>query len=383
MDRETRTEVARDQLEEARYHDFFIREKGRSHDQVSELEDGLVVENIPGLSSTVNGETTSHQDNDTLKKKKDKKKNQQPKIDKSRERYRVQVVVEQVFKWYRDELYHEEDNSSSSSQEGTSEGGGRRRKGLILFKKLLTVTTQTQAKWRALLKVVESAMLEAAVGSGRGKRDLSALSHQLQNNMDAYEWNYDGSGTLREMADEFRSMIQAAGVVTNVDSIKKVEERYNTNNDVYEAMDGIEDLMVKGIIPEQVLNSIYGQIRASENKCTFQGPHLGTFLEGPIRSFPTLEAAQAKCGLLDDCSGITMMMMDTTGDHPSAAAADGRNNKAAAQSFSLRKGSKLHRSHRRGEKSWIKDCRGDDQLSDAQKADDALLQAQAEAIAGF
>eukprot|EP00466_Bigelowiella_natans_P012805 jgi/Bigna1/128532/aug1.6_g3240 len=98
------------------------------------------------------------------------------------------------------------------------------------------------------------------------KKHLAAVAYAillLNNNNNIIRWNYDGSGTLREMADEFRSMIQAAGVVTNVDSIKKVEERYNTNNDVYEAMDGIEDLMVKGIIPEQVLNSIYGQIRAS------------------------------------------------------------------------------------------------------------------------
>mmetsp|Transcript_17750 Transcript_17750/g.43403 ORF Transcript_17750/g.43403 Transcript_17750/m.43403 type:complete len:152 (-) Transcript_17750:263-718(-) len=147
-------------------------------------------------------------------------------------------------------------------------------------------------------------------------------------------------------------MIDTASVLLNAERIERIEARYQAKTDVYEAMDRIEALMVERAVSEDVINKIYSEVRASEAKCRYTGPHPRTFLEGFMsdKKFSKLKEAQAECSAVEDCGGITLA-----------------NNRL----YTLREGTKLHRSAL-GERSWVKDC--------SDELDEETVTAQAEAI---
>eukprot|EP00471_Norrisiella_sphaerica_P006246 CAMPEP_0184479952 /NCGR_PEP_ID=MMETSP0113_2-20130426/1468_1 /TAXON_ID=91329 /ORGANISM="Norrisiella sphaerica, Strain BC52" /LENGTH=473 /DNA_ID=CAMNT_0026858129 /DNA_START=213 /DNA_END=1634 /DNA_ORIENTATION=- len=322
MERATRTEVARDKLEENRYHDFFLKQKGRSHDEIAKLEEEADQNPIKGFN--------------TETKAKDVK------VKAKREKHRVKMVVESFFKWFHEEL----------EEKGT--------------KGLKSSSEDDVSRWKKFRSNVEAALVEAAMGSP-GKRDLSALELQLRDDMDLAGWDYPSSADLRTLVEKYGEMIQRASMLLHMDQIRKVRERYLSNFDTYEAMDKIEELMVYGIVPAEILDGIYAQVRASETDCSFLGPHPHTSLEGVIETFGTLEAAKSRCSLLDECGGITELQQGSLEE---------KEEKSSSPAFTIRRGSKLHNS--KYSRSWVKDCRGKET-----ELEDAVIQAQAEAIAGF
>jgi len=315
MDRATKSEVERDQQEEDAYHEFFMKDKGRTHDEVAKLE-----EEAGGAGS-------------------DKARGS---ID--RKSYaRVKAVVEAVVKW------HDEEYGSFN--------GVDKFKGYHPTKEDLTA-------WKTLVNQVEQAMVEAAMGSP-GKRDLRPLQHKMQNDMHRVGWDFPKSARLKGLKAHMNKMITAAGVVLNADKIVELKKRYKEHQDVYRAMDDIEQLMVDDIIPKDIVNEAYGQVRASEHKCKYIGPHPRTYLlpfmggEG-AKGYSTLQEAQEACTAKVECGGVTQ-----EGDN-----------------FTIRRGSKLSKSKlgpvRNPQTSWVKDCR-DEPIN----TDEQIIEAQAEAIAGF
>jgi len=304
MKRAVRAEVARDEKQEDQYHSFFLKEKKKTHKQLARMEN------------------TANQDLSSPTK--------------------LKTVVENTFQWYRSEF--DEKNFG-----GKFHG--------------VNITQSLILEWKEFLHKVESSMLEAAVGGSPAQRDLRPLQRQLQRIMDLNNWEFSPTGGLKATANAFKDMIQTGAVFLNRKRIGKIEKRYQISSDVYEAMDGIERLMVDGIIPKDVVNRIYQELSDHGSKCTYFGPHFGMRLEGkpeiPER-FQSLEEAKKACNKLDDCGGITQMTAE--GDRDSH--------------YVLRTGSKLHRSHG-GERSWVKDCSG------RVNSEEDIIRGQAEAISMF
>lgn len=320
MGRVTESEVKRDQIEEAQYHKE-MKKRGKDHAELSELESrarGVVEE--PGAVESAKGNRGK-----TLA-----------------EKTRVRLAVEALFRWHDDfKLRQSEFHPAMADVE----------------------------QWKKLEARAQSALLGTGPLSSAqpDKKKLEALQRDMREAMRTAHWVSEGSSGatagLPGVAREFHAMIEHASVALRVETIDGTHKRYSQNQDAYQAMDSIEALMVQGVIPESVVNRLYSEIRAKEQKCSFVGPYKRTALQGAVdvaagskTQFKTLVAATRACQTLDSCGGVTQ---------------------TAKARYVLRRGSKPTRS-KLNEQSWVKRCG----KAAAINSKDALDQGRADAISG-